>query len=203
MGKIYRDIFEILKGAAIICCFTAVLAFTHKVSEDADSYYVYSDKWEHGIPTGFMGEKDGKSLKMDDGWKDNPYKGEKCIKMAIDNSEGWRGLHIQFTGGWNVAVEPTTVLPDLSQYEKFEFYARAETKDGSSFVISEIGVGGGGGFEDHRSDTYVEIGPQWQKYTINLKGMDLKRLNTMMMMVLPVGTLYMDEIRFIKKKKKE
>src|SRR5687768_1501500 len=108
-------IFRFLIGFGVFCGMTVLVSATSQ-QEEPDSYYVFSDKWEHGIPTGFMGEKDGKSIKFEDGWKENPYKGEKCIRMAIDNSETWRGLHIQFTGGWNVAVEPTTKLPDLSEY---------------------------------------------------------------------------------------
>jgi hypothetical protein len=180
----------------------SVFAFSQKAMQEEDAFYVYSDKWENGIPTGFMGEKNGISLKLDDACKDNPYKGEKCIRFAVDNSESWRGIHIQYTGGWNISVEPTTQLPDLSAYDKLEFYARAEGKDGGIYVLEDIGVGGGGGFEDKKSDSFIEIGKEWKKYTLNLKGMDLKRINTLMYMVLPQGTLYLDEIRFIKKKKK-
>ena len=148
-----------------------------------------------------MGEKDGKSIKLDDGWKEKPYKGEKCIKIAVDRSESWRGLHIQYTGGWNVAIEADTKLANLTGYDKLEFYARADD-NGEPYVLKEIGVGGGGGKEEKVNDTYLEIDQQWRKYTINLKGADFSKLNTMLYFTLPVGTIYFDEIRFIKKKKK-
>lgn len=179
-----------------------IFSFIQKDQQEEDAFYVYSDKWENGIPTGFMGEKDGKSIKLEDAWKEKPYKGEKCVKFMIDGSETWRGLHIQYTGAWNVAVDEKTKLPDLTGYDKLEFYARGEGKDGDLFIIEDIGVGGGGGFEDKKNDSFIEVGKEWKKYSINLKGMDLKRVNTMLYMVLPQGTLYMDEIRFIKKKKK-
>jgi hypothetical protein len=179
-------------------------SYVLKNHQDAEDYYVYHDSWiNHGIPTGFMGEKDGKSLKLDDAWKENPYKGEKCIKMSVDNSESWRGIHIQYTGAWNVSVEPTTPLADLSAYDKLEFYARADVSGSDFYIIKEIGVGGGGGFEDSKMESFLEVGPQWQKYTINLKNMDLKRVNTMLYMTLNVGTLYLDEIKFVKSKKKK
>jgi len=196
------SVFQAAKKFLLLILAGSVFAFSQKSEQEADVYYVYSDKWEHGIPTGFMGEKDGISLKLDDAWKENPYKGEKCIRFTVDNSEAWRGIHIQYTGAWNVAVEESTKLADLTGYDKLEFYARAEGKDGGLFLIEEIGVGGGGGFEDKRTDSFIEIGSEWKRYTINLKGMDLKRLNTMLFMTLPQGILYMDEIRFIKKKKK-
>jgi hypothetical protein len=161
---------------------------------------VYSEKWDNGIPTGFMGEKDGKSIKLDDGWKENPYKGEKCIKITTDRSEAWRGLHIQFTGAWNVAIESSTKLANVSDYDKLEFYARAESKDGP-YILPEIGVGCGDKYEDRVNDTFLEIDDQWRKYTISLKGADFSKLNTLLYFTLPVGTLYFDEIRFIKKKK--
>jgi len=179
-------------------------SYVLKNNQEEEDYYVFHDGWiNHGIPTGFMGEKDGKSIKLEDAWKENPYKGEKCIKMSIDKSESWRGLHIQYTGAWNVSVEPTTPLADLSGYDKLEFHARADVGDAGFYIIPEIGVGGGGGFEDRKSETFLEVGPEWRKYTINLKNMDLKRVNTMLYMTLNVGTLYLDEIKFVKSKKKK
>jgi hypothetical protein len=186
----------------------AVMLFLSSSSfaqETADEYYVYSDKWEHGIPTGFMGEKDGKSIVLNDAWTEQPYKGEKCIKFVINPGvEGWRGLHIQYKGTWNVSLDEKTVLPDLSEYDQLEFYAKAiPSPNEYAFLIQEIGVGQTDKVEGAMfSDTFVEIGEDWKKYTIKLKRGELKRVNTMLFFTLPVGTLYLDEIKFTKKKKK-
>lgn len=176
------------------------LIFSFTISEEVESYYIYSDYFKHGIPTGFMGEKDGKSMKLDVSCKDNPYKGENCLKITTDNSEAWRGLHIQFTGAWNISLKADQKLPDLSSYEKLEFYARAEETESGPYILPEIGVGGGGAPEtDKVDDTFLEIGTEWKKYSISIKGADLPRVNTLLYMVLPTGTLYLDEIRFVKK----
>jgi hypothetical protein len=184
-----------------------LLSFTfnmHFGKEDSDDYYVYADSWVHGIPTGFMGEKDGKSIKLEDACKENPYKGDKCIKMTVSGGiETWRGLHIQFTGAWNVSLDEKTVLPDLSSYDKLEFYARAiPAANQDVYLLQEIGVGGGGAFEDVKfSDSFLEIDKEWKKYSIKLKQGELKRVNTLLYFTLPEGTLFLDEIKFVKKKK--
>ncbi|HEY8402505.1 MAG TPA: hypothetical protein VIK89_14655 [Cytophagaceae bacterium] len=166
-------------------------------SLEEGAFYVYSDKWVNGIPTGFMGEKDGKSIKIDDAYSVNPYQGPKCIKISVDKSESWRGLHIQYTGSWNVTIDPATAkLADLSKYDQLVFYARTDSDE--MYLLSEAGVGAGG-FEGQRSDSFFEIGKEWKKYTIDLRDMDLAKINTLFYMVLPVGTLYLDEIRFTTK----
>ncbi len=177
------------------------VVFSFALPQDVESYYIYSDYFKHGIPTGFMGEKDGKSMKIDINWKDKPFKGDNCMKITTDNSEAWRGLHIQFTGAWNVSIRPDQKLPDLSTFEKLEFYARAEETEAGPYILPEIGVGGGGGelSEEKVSDTFLEIGTEWKKYSISIKGADLARVNTLLYMVLPTGTIYLDEIRFVKK----
>lgn len=182
------------------------IAFTNVSAQDVDNaYYIYADKWEHGIPTGFMGEKDGKSLVLDDGCKENPYKGEKCLKMTVNPGiEGWRGLHIQYTGAWNVSLDENTKLPDLSEYDRLEFYAKAIPAPGKDvYLIQDIGVGNGDKIDSYAkfTDSFVEISENWKKYTIRLKTGEFKRVNTLLFFTLPEGTIYMDEIKFIKKKK--
>ncbi len=185
------------KIIALFTLLTGIFSFT-ALQEEIEPYYIYSDSWKHGIPSGFMGEKNGASMKISES-KDSPYLGEKCVKITTDNSEGWRGIHIQYTGSWNVALKPDQKLPDLSAYDKLEFYARAEETENGNYILQTIGVGGGGAPEDQVDETYLEITPKWKKFSISLKGHDFKRVNTLLYMVLPVGTLYLDEIRFVKK----
>ncbi|MFL5728841.1 MAG: hypothetical protein ACJ75J_05065 [Cytophagaceae bacterium] len=184
----------------ILLSFIALLPLFSEAQETHEYFYVYSDKWENGIPTGFMGEKNGVSMKIEE-VSEGAHTGSKCVKIVCDKSEAWRGLHVQYTGTWNVALQPTTKLPDLTGYEKLEFYARAETTE-DAYVLPEIGMGGGDNKEDKRNDTFLDIGHKWKKYSINLHGTDLHRINTLLYMVLPTGTLYLDEIRYIKKKAK-
>ncbi len=169
---------------------------------DPTSFYIFADKFENGIPSGMMGEKNGKSLKLDDNCKNNPYLGTKCLQFKVDNSEAWRGVYILYTGAWNPALPENAKLVDLSGYDKLEFYARADVKDSDPYIIGEIGVGAGDKIEDKRAETYVEVGSTWKKYTISLKGANLKTVNSLLFIVLPVGTLYLDEVRFTKKKEK-
>ena len=200
-GLVYLD--EVFyAGGDFVPEATDIIYQERKEPLDPTSFYVFADKFENGIPSGYMGDKNGASLKLDDNCRTNPFMGTKCIKIVTDNSEGWRGMYILYSGLWNVAVTEKTKLADLSGYDKLEFYARADIKGMDPYLISEIGVGAGDKIEDKRSDTYVEVGSKWKKYTISLKGTNLKTANSLLFMVLPVGTLYLDEIRFLKKKEK-
>jgi len=169
---------------------------------DPTSFYVFSDKFDHGIPSGYSGEHDGKSITFDDNCRTNPYMGPKCIKITTNNTEAWRGLFIFISGKWTAEMGEKDKTIDLSAYDKLEFYARSDSKDSDPYIIKEIGVGNGGGSEEKRSEEIVEVGNSWKKYTINLKGMDLTKINTLIYFWLPTGTLYLDEIRYIKKKVK-
>ncbi|MDB5272030.1 MAG: hypothetical protein JWO58_397 [Chitinophagaceae bacterium] len=204
MNKSYRFFYKGLTQIGIVLILLFLLAFTYKINQESDEYYVYADSWIHGIPSGFMGEKDGKSLILEDAWKEQPYKGDKCIKITVNPGvEAWRGLHVQFMGAWNVSLDEKTVLPDLSMYDKLEFYAKAiPGKNQDVYLIQEIGVGGGGGFEVAKfSETFLEVGENWKKYSIRLKPGELKRVNTLLYFTLPEGTLFLDEIKYVKKKK--
>ena len=188
-----------LKKIALFSLLAGIFSFT-AADEDTDVYYVFSDFWKHGVPSGFMGEKNGTSMKIESACKVSPYKGENCVKITTDNSENWRGLHIQYTGAWNVSLKDDAKLPDLSAFDKLEFYARTDEKnEDGMYLLQTIGVGGGGAPEDKVEDGYLEIGTEWKKFSVSLKGHDFKRVNTLLYMVLPVGTLYLDEIRFVKK----
>jgi hypothetical protein len=205
MTKIYSRILIVMsKGVGSIFLLFLLLAFSYIQGQDIDqSYSVYSDQWDHGLPTGFMGAANGKSIALNDVFTENPYHGNRCIKMVVSpNIEGWRGLHIQMKG-WNISLDQHTVLPDLSEYDQLEFYAKAIPAEGQEvFLIQEIGVGQMDKVEEAMfTDSYLEIGEDWKKYTIKLKKGELKRVNTLLFFTLPEGTLFLDEIKFTKKKK--
>src|SRR4051812_48309821 len=119
-----------MKNSSLLLLFINLLLIPclAEAQDTHEYFYVYSDKWDNGIPTGFMGDKNGISMKIEE-VTETPHAGTKCVKIATDKSEAWRGLHVQYTGTWNVALQPTTKLPDLTGYEKLEFYARAETTE--------------------------------------------------------------------------
>lgn len=171
---------------------------------DSNHYHIYTDKWVNGIPAGYMGDDNGSSLKMDDNWKTNPYEGPKCIKFTIGGTkETWRGLDVQYTGGWNVTIEDDTELPDLTEYTKLVFYARS---DESEYIINTVGLACGGGFEEGVTDAFIVVGKKWRKYSIIINQANLSRVNTLLRLVLTEGTLYLDEIHLEKggsKKKKK
>jgi len=195
----------IYKYLLILALLIVSAAFTFSSQEEDTPYYIYNDKWVQGIPSGFMGEKDGKSLVLESDSREQPYQGEYCIKMTVKPGiEVWRGLHIQYTGAWNVSLDENTKLPDLSEYYRLEFYAKAiPAPNKDVYLIEEIGVGIGDKIDSYAkfTDSYLEIGKEWKKYSIQLKTGELKRINTLLYFTLPEGTIYMDEIKFIKKKK--
>jgi hypothetical protein len=207
MNQALRFFYQRFTGPVLLLLCMVLVSFSYNINthkQENDDYYVFNDAWIHGIPTGFMGEKDGKSIVLDDGWKEDPYKGEKCIKFTINpNVEGWRGLHIQYKGTWNVGLDEKTELPDLSEYDMLEFYAKAIPAPGKdAFLIQEIGVGQTDKVEGAMfTDSYLEIGEKWKRYSIKLKRGELKRVNTLLFFTLPEGTLFLDEVRFTKKKK--
>ena len=200
-GTVYLD--EVFyAGSEFTPLSTDIIYQERKEPLDPTSFYVYADKFENGVPMGYMGEKNGSSMKFDDNCRVNPFMGTKCIKITTDNSESWRGMYITYAGVWNAAISEKTKLADLSAYDKLEFYARADAKESEPYLFGEIGVGAGDKYEDKRSETYLEVGSKWKKYTISIKGLNFKTANSLLFMVLPVGVVYLDEIRFLKKKEK-
>lgn len=162
------------------------------------AYYVYSDKIDHGIPNGYNGEKNGVSIKLDPDCRENPFYGNKCMKMTIDDSESWRGFYIFASGEWNVTDAQVKKLPDLSGYDKFVFYARADKKH---TLINEIGFGENNerkNADGARTEVRLELGTEWKKYEINIKDMDRQAVNTLLFISPLPGTIYFDEIKFVK-----
>ena len=167
-------------------------------------FYVYSDRrsvTNHFIPSGWMG--DYGDLKIDTGWKENPYMGDTCVKIIYTgkNSQGarWAGIYWQNPANNWGAIEGGF---DLSQASKVAFWARGE-KGGER--IEEFKLGGiMGEFSD--SDN-ASVGPvilstEWQQYSIDLKGKDLSYISggfcwATNVDVNPEGAVfYLDEIKY-------
>lgn len=167
-------------------------------------FYVYSDRrsvGNHYIPSGYMG--DYGDIKVDAGWKENPYLGETCIQTIYSgkNSQGarWAGVFWQNPANNWGSVDGGY---DLSPATKLTFWARGEK---GSERIEEFKVGG---IMGEFSDTDIaSIGPvilteNWQQYTIDLKGKDLSYISggfawATNVDVNPEGcTFYLDEIKY-------
>ena len=159
--------------------------------------YVYSEGFETGAPSGYSGENNGSSLTVDDKCMESPYRGKYCVKMSVDDSEGWRALFLQVMGKWTNALTPDVVLPDLSAYRKLVFYARTPEKN---YVIPEVGFGGATSIfsQEQRNVVFLDITNKWQRYEIDLRGLDKASVNDVMMILLNEGVLFLDEIRFEK-----
>src|SRR3990167_5165471 len=142
-------------------------------------FYVFADRrsiGNHFIPSGWMG--DYGDLKLDTGWKDNPYIGDTCIKITYSGkgAQGarWAGIYWQNPeNNWGTIDGGF----DLSNALKVTFWARGE-KGGER--IEEFKTGGiMGEFSD--SDI-TAIGPiiltkDWQQYSIDLKEKDLSYIS--------------------------
>lgn len=167
-------------------------------------FYVFADRrsvGNHFIPSGWMG--DYGDIKIDTGWKDNPYMGDTCVKITYSgkNSQGarWAGMYWQnppnnwgsIDGGY-----------DLSSAGKVTFWARGES---GGERIEEFKIGG---IMGEFSDTDIaSVGPviltkEWQQYSIDLKGKDISYISggfcwATNVDVNPEGaTFYLDEIKY-------
>jgi hypothetical protein len=172
--------------------------------QESMPFYIFSDRGavsNHFIPSGWLG--DYGDIKYDGSFKDNPYLGSSCMKIAYSakatQGARWAGMYWQ-----NPANNWGTVGAgfDLSRATKLTFWARGE-KGGER--IEEFKVGGiMGEFSD--SDTSA-IGPvilnkEWTQYTIDLKGKDMSFIIggfcwSTNADVNPEGaTFYLDEVKF-------
>lgn len=167
-------------------------------------FYVYADRrsiGNHFIPSGWMG--DYGDLKIDTGWKENPYLGDTCVKLTYGakNTQGarWAGIFWQNPANNWGAIDGGF---DLSLASRATFWARGE-KGGER--IEEFKIGGiMGEFSD--SDI-AAVGPvilsaEWQQYTIDLKGKDTSYISGGFCWatnadVNPDGAVfYLDEIKY-------
>ncbi|OGX53753.1 MAG: hypothetical protein A2460_05195 [Omnitrophica WOR_2 bacterium RIFOXYC2_FULL_43_9] len=167
-------------------------------------FYVFADRrsiGNHYIPSGWMG--DYGDIKLDTGWKENPYMGDTCVKI-IYNGKGaqgarWAGMYWQNpANNWGT----TDGGFDLSTATKATCWARGEN---GGERIEEFKLGGIMG--EYSDSDIASIGPviltkDWQQYTIDLKGKDLSYISggfcwATNVDVNPEGcTFYLDEIKY-------
>lgn len=173
---------KILK--AILLFSLLLLAFartdTHAADKPRESmpFAVYTEKssrTNHFIPSGWMG--DYAALKVDSACSEDPHSGATCIRLTYTGEPtegaGWVGVYWQNPehnwgskdGGYN-----------LSSAKVLSFWARG--KNGGEKLEFKIG-----GVTGTYPDSDIEaIGPitlsrQWQRYEIDLAGMDLSYIS--------------------------
>ena len=169
-----------------------------------DFFYVYSDHQKlgnHFAPSGWMG--DVSDIHFDDSSRENPRSGATCIRITYtgrsSQGSGWAGLYWQNpANNWGENEGGY----DLSGKRRLTFWARG-AKGGE--VISEFKMGGLSGTKgdsDSASITSIVLSKDWQPYTIELSGKDLRHIIGGFCWVVnrdsnPSGmTFFLDDIRY-------
>jgi hypothetical protein len=172
-----------------------------------DMFYIYSDKGSpsnHYIPSGWMG--DYGDIKIDDRDTKDPADGKTDIKISysgkVTQGANWAGIYWQNPannwgtkdGGYN-----------LTKYTKLTFWARGTTGKEKIQTVKVGGITGDFSDSDAREmDGALELTTEWKKYTVDLKGSDLKKIIGGFCLSWshddnPDGfVIYLDEIRFEK-----
>jgi hypothetical protein len=168
-------------------------------------FAVYIDRFNvknHYVPSGYMG--DYGDIAVDDGCKINPENGKTCIKITYtakgSQGAGWMGIYWQNpANNWGSQMGGF----DLTGYKKLEFWAKGD-KGGE--VISEFKMGGiTGTYPDSDSTSIgpITLTPEWKKYEIDLKGLDLSYISGGLELSAsskdnPQGfVIYLDDIKYV------
>ena len=183
----YRKIFGLICLVAICCVGINGFSIESKeVGEECatgkglDDFYVYSDKdspTNHFIPSGWMG--DINDIKFNDQAIEEFAAGATSIKITYtakkSRNQGWAGIYWQHPpnnwgdkrGGY-----------DLSKYSKLSFWVKGNV---GGEVIDKIFFGGitgqtEEGDSDEASISPVEVTKEWQKFEIDLEGLDMSHV---------------------------
>ncbi len=162
--------------------------------------YVYHDDlagmpW---APSGWMGNF--KALTLDGKHANNPYSGQRSIRMRYDGEFGWVGVAWQHPpDNWGEQDGGH----DLSGAGFLELWARGEF--GGERVSFGVGLlGRDATFPDTGKNEIRDIllTPRWERYRVPLRKLDLSSIKTGFVVVIegqrrPV-TVYLDSVRFIR-----
>lgn len=167
-------------------------------------FNIYSDRSapdNHFAPSGWMG--DFGDISLNDQYMNNPHSGTTCVQWTYSGKgtqgAGWAGVYWQNPpNNWGEKQGGF----DLTGYNKLTFWARGEH---GGEAIEKFKVGGLKGAYPDSLD--VEMGPviltsEWQQYTINLVGKDMKYISGGFCWVTPGrlnpqgAVFYLDDIRF-------
>jgi uncharacterized protein YceK len=140
-------------------------------------FYVYADSSSldnHFVPSGWMPATAAKDVQLNTNWKNLPFSGNTCIRVAYENNSGtrWAGVYWQQpANNWGTIPEAGY---DLQGAQKLTFWARG---DQGGEVIYEFKMGGLSSGQDPDSDSAsigpIELSKEWEQYEIDLRGRDL------------------------------
>ncbi len=160
----------------------AALINTKANAEDAAAFKkftVYQDKpsRNHYYISGYM--PDGECVSMDDAWQQGCQEGRSCIKAFFGREcatmhQAWSGVYwLQPANNWG----DNKGGYKLEGAKRLVFWARGE-KGGETIVFKLGGVGVGRDFPDTDSagTEPLKLTKDWQEYSIDLKGKNLKRI---------------------------
>lgn len=200
------------KRMPVVLCFLALFNLPLHAEDEglirgkkAGSYpfYVYydkSDKKNHYLPSGWMG--DFGDLKISENCTNRPQSGKTCIQIRYTAEKkqgaGWAGIYWQNpANNWGTSKGGY----DLSAAKKLFFWARGQ--NGGEVVEFKMG-GITGEYNDSTLNTSgtVELKKEWELFEIDLAGSDLYYISGGFCFVLseqgnPDGcAFYIDNIRY-------
>ena len=150
------------------------------------------------VPSGWMGET--ASMKLDLADPHGAVEGGTCVRMELNKSEGWGGI------AWQAPANDWGDKPggyDLTGARRLSFKARGARGDESaSFAVGLIRR------DKPFFDTAivelpgVHLSKSWEEHHIELKGADLSRIKTGLVVILvakgsPI-TIFIDDVKFEK-----
>ncbi len=162
---------------------------------------VYTDRissTNHYCPSGWMG--DYGAITLDESCRIKPRSGKTCIKISYSaertQGQGWAGIYWQNPpNNWGTVKGGY----DLTGATKLEFWARGE-KGGEIAEFKMGGITGEYPDSDNASLGVVQLKRKWQKFEIDLKGLDLSYISGGFVWVTsandnPQGcTIFLDDI---------
>lgn len=161
---------------------------------------VYSDGFENmrWVPSGWMGNVD--ALTLDGDYSDEVHDGHAAVRLRYDGQFNWVGVAWQNpANNWGEQQGGF----DLNGATELELWARGEY--GGEKV--SFGVGSIADDKPHPDSGIAKLDdvvltPDWQRYVVPLKGLDLSSIKTGFVVTLtgrqsPV-TIYLDSVRFVR-----
>lgn len=147
-------------------------------------------------PTGWMGN--AAAIRLAEDSREAPHSGETCLRCEYSATSEWGGVVWQSppddwgdrAGGW-----------DLTGAQRLVFWARGAT--GSEVVTFQFGLlGADKPFPDSTRGELrdVHLTTEWQEYSIDLSGLDLRRIKTGFAWIVAgnagPAVFYLDDIRY-------
>lgn len=164
-------------------------------------YAIYADDVVNSpfVPSGYMGNAGAISQELD--CTDDPHQGDRCLKASYASGASWGGVLWQSPAGDWDGKQPGGA--NLTGATHLEFWARGA--NGGETVNFVFGVlDGNQPYRDTAKGELkdVRLTTAWNKYTIPLRGLDLRQIKTGFGWSLagqgkPV-TFFLDDIRYVK-----